>query len=159
MKIYETSDGVDEYIKMCDGFDNSQFKEIILKYLSTGKSLLEIGSGPGNDYGWLSELYKVTASDYSKEFLSRLKLRFPHADLLELDAVSLITDVHYDSIFSSKVFQHFNYQNLENSLKKQYYILNNNGIICHFFWIGCKEFDMEDMHFIYFDKMRLEILY
>ena len=155
MEIYETAKGVDQYIKMCEGYDNSSFSDIISKYLPKNSTLLEIGMGPGNDYAWLSKLYNVTGSDYSKEFLSRIKIKYPLSETIILDAIKLDTNRKFDSIFSSKVFQHFDFDQLALSLRRQSEILHKNGIICHAFWVGDKEFDMENIHFIYHDKKKL----
>lgn len=57
MKIYETSEGVDEYFKMSEGYDLSKYKDLITEHLPMGKTLLEIGMGPGNDFAWLSRIF------------------------------------------------------------------------------------------------------
>ena len=92
MKTYETKQGVEEYIKMCEGYDNAKFKDLILKHLDKGSSILEVGMGPGNDLKWLSEYYDLTGSDYSKEFIDRAKIRFPYGEFLILDGITLETD-------------------------------------------------------------------
>ena len=89
MKTYETKDGVEAYVKMCEGYDNSQFKDIILKHLRKGSEILEIGMGPGNDFEWLSEYYTVTGSDYSKVFINKAKIRFPKGEFKILDGITL----------------------------------------------------------------------
>ena len=57
-------------------------------------------------------------------------------EFLELDAVTLITDKKFDGIYSNKVMHHLTDNELERSIKRQYEILNTNGIICHSFWKG-----------------------
>lgn len=155
MNAYETPEGVDEYIRMCEGYDHSQIKEVLTKHLDAGKSLLEIGVGPGNDYNWMKNYFNVTGSDYSDEFLKRIKVRFPDGDFIKLDALSFKTTRKFDCIFSNKVYQHFTLDQIDKSLDYQKKILNPKGIIFHTFWIGNKEFDVNEMHFYYHDVTKL----
>ena len=55
---------------------------------------------------------------------------------MELDAVSLDTDLKYDGIYSNKVLHHLKDDELIASAKRQDEVLNSNGIICHSFWKG-----------------------
>ena len=158
MKIYETKKGVDEYFKMAEGYDLSKYKSLMLKHLPKGKSLLEIGMGPGNDFAWLSRLYDVTGSDYSKEFVDRARKRFPQSDIKILDGISLKIDETFDALFSCKVYQHIQTGELETVLKNQYKILNEDGLIIHSFWVGSSEMEIEDMHFYYHDLNALKEL-
>lgn len=155
MNAYETPEGVDEYIKMCEGYDHSQIKTVMMKYLAKGMSVLEIGVGPGNDYNWMRNYYNVTGSDYSDEFLKRIKIRFPDGDFIKLDALSFNTKRKFDCIFSNKVYQHFTLDQIEDSLSKQSKVLKPGGLIYHTFWIGDKEFDVDEMHFYYHDTKKL----
>jgi len=155
MKTYETKDGVEDYIRMCDGYDNSKFQNELLNHLKEGSSLLEVGMGPGNDFEWLSNTYRVTGSDYSKEFIEKAKARFPEGEFIILDAVSLKSDKKYDGIYSCKVYQHFELDLIEKSLKNQFELLNENGVIAHSFWIGDTVFEGGDMKAIYHNKDRL----
>ena len=152
MKIFETENGVGSYIKMCEGYDNSKFKSELLKSLKKGSSLLEIGMGPGNDYEWLSNLYQVTGSDYSKAFIDRAKVRFPDGNFMVLDGISLKTDHKYDAIYSCKVYQYFELDLIEQALNNQFERLNENGVIAHSFWIGDTTFEDGDMKAIYHNK-------
>jgi cyclopropane fatty-acyl-phospholipid synthase-like methyltransferase len=155
MKTYETGNGVEEYIKMCEGYDNSKFKALILKHLNKNSSILEVGMGSGNDLKWLSEHYSITGSDYSKEFINRAKIRFPKNEFKILDAITLKTNKKYDGIYSCKVYQHFELELVEKALIRQSEMLNAEGIIIHSFWIGDTIFDDGDMHAIYHNKDKL----
>ncbi|MDT8446488.1 MAG: class I SAM-dependent methyltransferase [bacterium] len=155
MKTYTTAQGVDEYIKLCEGYDNSAFEKSILKFLKKGSSLLEIGMGPGNDYKWLSEHYLVTGSDYSEEFIARAKARFPRGHFENLDAISLETNQKFDALYSCKVFQHFELDLIKKSLNRQSEILHRGGLIIHCFWIGDSLFEEGDMRAIYHPKDQL----
>ncbi len=140
---------------MCKGLDSSNFKDLILNHLSPEKTMLELGMGPGNDLNWLKKFYKITGSDYSNEFLKRAKEKFKAMELIKIDAITIKTKNSYDSIYSNKVFQHFSLEEFNRSLQRQYELLTTNGVVIHMFWIGNKEFDMDDMHFIYHDKEEL----
>ncbi len=149
MKIYETSEGVDQYFEMSEGYDLSHYSGRIQKYLPVGKTLLEIGMGPGNDFIWLSKIYETTGSDYSKEFISRAEKRFPGADLVQLDGITLTTNRTFDALFSSKVYQHIPTSKMTDVFDNQHRILNKDGVIIHTFWVGGSTMEIDDMVFFY----------
>lgn len=60
----------------------------------------------------------------------------PTGEFLELDAVTLKTDRKFDGIYSNKVLQHLKDEELAESIKRQFELLNANGVICHSFWKG-----------------------
>lgn len=155
MKIYETPDGVDQYFEMSEDSDFSHYRDKILKYLPAGKTLLEIGMGPGNDFAWLSKLYETTGSDYSKEFVLRAEKRFPGADIIQLDGISPDINRTFDALFSNKVYQHIPTAKLSDVFDHQQRILNQNGLIIHTFWVGGSTMEIDDMVFFYHDKDEL----
>lgn len=155
MKIYETPDGVEQYCKMAEGYDSSHYRDRILKSFPKGRKLLEIGMGPGNDFAWLSRIYRTTGTDYSPVFIDKARERFPGADLRVLDGIALETDEKYDGIFSCKVYQHIPLEELKEVFKRQHHILSDKGVIIHSFWIGGKIEDMDDMRFYYHDEKAL----
>ncbi len=135
-KYYHTKESVKEYIRLADGIDGSELIEKLQQYTSKNSSILEIGSGPGSDWEILSKNYSVTGSDNSAEFIKRLTAKYPDGEFLELDAVTLLTEKKFDVIYSNKVMHHLTDTELIDSIKRQYEILNTNGIICHSFWKG-----------------------
>lgn len=155
MEFYNDSSKVDEYEKMCDGYDGSELYQILEKHLEKTLSLLELGCGPGNDIANLKQKYKVTGSDLSDEFLSRCKKKFPEITFLKLDAINIETEKTFDCVFSNKVLHHFKTEILEKSLIRQQKVINKNGIFAHTFWLGDKEFTMEGMLFIFHNREKL----
>lgn len=135
-KYYHTKESEDSYIKMAEGYNGLAVIEDFKKYLKSESSLLELGSGPGNDIELLSQYYKVTGSDYSELFLNRLNKLHPGTPFINLDAITLDTHSFFDGIYTNKVLQHLTDKELKLSLENQYRILNNNGIVCHSFWNG-----------------------
>ena len=135
-KYYKTKESVKEYIRLAKDVSGKQLIEKLKRILPTNSVLLEIGSGPGTDWKILSESYKVIGSDNSTEFLNHLVNENPNGEFLELDAVTLKTDHNFDGIYSNKVMHHLTSHELIDSIKRQYEILNSNGIICHSFWKG-----------------------
>ncbi|MEO1259556.1 MAG: class I SAM-dependent methyltransferase [Bacteroidota bacterium] len=133
---YHTKESVDEYIELAKDVNGRQLIVKLLTFLPASSSLLELGSGPGTDWGILDEHYQVTGSDNSAEFIGRLKIRHPGAEFLILNAVTLEIEKEFDGIYSNKVLHHLNDMELKDSIKRQYEVLNNNGIICHSFWKG-----------------------
>lgn len=135
-KYYHTKSSVEEYIKMAEGYNGARLISKLKEFLPANASLLELGSGPGTDYKILSEIYAVTGSDYSKAFLIHLKRSFPEGKFLELEAGLLRTEMRFEGIYSNKVLHHLSDEALQTSIKRQYDILNDGGIICHSFWKG-----------------------
>ena len=133
---YKTEASVKEYIKLAKDVDGTELIEKLKQFLPLNSSLLEIGSGPGNDWEILKTCYKIVGSDNSKEFINHLASKFPNGKFLNLDAVSLKTNLKFDGIYTNKVMHHLTDEELIKSIEKQSDILNANGIICHSFWKG-----------------------
>jgi len=135
-KYYHSKESVDEYIKLAKEVNSRQLIGSFTKYLDKGSSILEIGSGPGTDWKILSDYYKVVGSDYSTEFLNRLKINNPTGIFFDLDAITLKINKKFDGIYSNKVLHHLNDKELKDSISRQVEILNTDGLICHSFWKG-----------------------
>ena len=155
MRFYNDPVKVDEYEKMCDEYDGSELYNILEKHLAENLTLLELGCGPGNDINFLREKYTVTGSDLSDEFLLRCKKKFSDMTFIKLDAVSISTDTTFDCLFSNKVLHHLTPGNLRKSFKRQQKVIVKNGIFAHTFWLGGKEFTMEDMLFVFHNRESL----
>ena len=135
-EYYKTKESVEEYTRLAKDVSAKQLIEKLKPILPPNSVLLEIGSGPGTDWKILNKTYDVIGSDNSTEFLNYLIHKNPNGKFLELDAISLKTDKKFDGIYSNKVMHHLTNGELINSVKRQYEILNSNGIICHSFWRG-----------------------
>ena len=133
---YKTEESVNEYIELAKDVDGREIINKLTPFLEDNMSILEIGSGPGKDYSILNESYNVTGSDSSKEFIRVLQESYPTGKFLELDAATLITDEKFDAIYSNKVIQHLTNDELEESIKRQFEMLNSGGIVCHTCWKG-----------------------
>ncbi len=133
---YKTKESVEEYIRLAKDFNGKQLIEKLEQVLAPESTLLEIGSGPGTDWRILDKSYRVTGSDSSIEFLNHLRNENPGRTFLELDATSLQTPEKFDGIYSNKVLHHLNDYELADSIKRQYEVLNTQGVICHSFWKG-----------------------
>jgi len=155
MEFYNDPVKVDEYEKMCDEYDGSELYRTLDKHLTDNSTLLELGSGPGNDIKYLLEKYTVTGSDLSDEFLYRCKKRYPDVPFIKLDAVSINTGKAFDCVFSNKVLHHLTLKNLKKSFMRQQEVVVRNGLIAHTFWLGEKEFTMEGMLFIFHNREHL----
>jgi len=135
-EYYKTKESVEEYIKLAKDVNGKQLIEKLEKELPADSVLLEIGSGPGSDWMILNKSYRVTGSDNSNEFLNHLAATYPEGEFLELNAVTLNTRQKFDGVYSNKVMHHLTDNELVDSLKRQFEILNPNGIVCHSFWKG-----------------------
>ncbi len=155
MDFYSDPSKVDEYEKMCDEYDGAEIYKVLDKHLTKNSTLLELGSGPGNDIQYFQKKYRVTGSDLSEEFLLRCRKKFSNIPFEKLDAVLIETNEVYECIFSNKVLHHLDRENLEKSLKRQQQVITPNGIFAHTFWLGDKEFTMEGMLFVFYDRDEL----
>lgn len=133
---YKTKESVEEYIRLAKDVNGRQLIEKLERALAPKSTLLEIGSGPGTDWRILNRFYHVTGSDNSIEFLNHLRSENPNGKFLELDAITLQTNKKFDGIYSNKVLHHLNDHELVDSIKRQYEVLNTQGVICHSFWKG-----------------------
>ena len=133
---YKTRASVAEYIHLAKDVSGKELIEQLKKVLPLNSEVLELGSGPGTDWKILNASYEVIGSDNSTVFLDHLRNENPEGTFLALDAITLNTDKFFDGIYSNKVLHHLTDNELVASVKKQYEILNANGIICHSFWKG-----------------------
>jgi len=133
---YHTKKSVDEYIHMAKDVSGVELIERLKDFLAPNSSVLELGSGPGTDWEILKEQFKVIGSDYSMEFLDRLRSKNPDGEFLNLDATTLKTNKKFDAIYSNKVLHHLTDEELSGSVFRQNEILNPEGIVCHSFWNG-----------------------
>jgi len=151
MGFFDTEKGVEQYIKLTEGYDGAELITVLEKYLPEDSTILELGMGPGRDADILKKSYAVTGSDNSQIFLDKYKKNNPDADLLLLDATSLQTEQKFDCIYSNKVLHHLTKEDLVKSLQRQKEILNPNGIVFHSFWKGNKTENMEGLIFTYYE--------
>ncbi len=158
MNFYNDPAKVDQYEKMCEEYDGTELYAVLEKHLTEGASLLELGCGPGNDIRHFLDLYTVTGSDLSDEFLSRCRAKFPDLPFVTLDAVSIETSEVFDCIYSNKVLHHLDNEQLVASFRRQQQVIAENGLFAHTFWLGDKEFTIDGMRFFFHDRDRLEAL-
>ena len=147
MGFFDTEKGVDDYIKMAEGYDGEELIKILKEYLPEKSTLLELGMGPGKDLDILKKDYIVTGSDNSQIFLDRYKKQNPLIDLIKLDAVTLLTDKKFDCIYTNKVLHHLIQDDLKKSFQRQLEILNSNGILFHSFWKGDEDENYDGLLF------------
>ncbi len=147
MGYFDTEEHIEQYLELADGYDGKIIIDQLKDYLETGKTVLELGMGPGKDLLMLEESYTVTGSDNARLFLERFLKVHPDADLLELDAVTLASSRRFDCIYSNKVFQHLSYEEMAGSFKRQTELLNSGGLLVHSFWYGTEIEQFDDLMF------------
>jgi SAM-dependent methyltransferase len=159
MGFFDTTEGVDEYLEMAKGHDGRELIEKLGGYLPPGSSVLELGMGPGHDLELLAKNYRVTGSDSSVLFLDRYREINPEADLMLLDAVTLDTDRRFDCLFSNKVLQHLQRDDLERSVPRQADILETGGLAAHALWYGNKIENNGGLHFQFYRESDVEEIF
>ena len=103
MGFFDTENGVEQYLKMAEGYDGAELIKILQKYLRANSTVLELGMGPGKDLDILKKFYSVAGSDNSQVFLDKYRKKHQDADISLLDAVTIQTDRKFDCIYSNKV--------------------------------------------------------
>ena len=119
MGFFDTEKGVEQYIKIAEGYDGAELIKILQRHLPANSTVLELGMGPGKDLDILKESYKTTGSDNSQVFLDKYIEKYPDADLLLLDAVTISTNRKFDCIYSNKVLHHLTKEDLIKSLQNK----------------------------------------
>ncbi len=61
MGFFDSEKGVEEYIKMVEGYDGAELIKILQKYLPEKSTILELGMGPGKYLDILSKTFTVTS--------------------------------------------------------------------------------------------------
>ena len=74
---------------------------------------------------------------------------------LPIKTILFTTDTKFDGIYSNKVLHHLRDNELADSIKRQYEILNTNGIICHSFWKGEGSETFKGLFVNYHDEITL----
>lgn len=135
-EYYHTKESVEEYIELAKDVDSRDLIEKFKLVLPQNSQVLEIGSGPGTDWKILSNIFRVIGSDNSSIFIDYLRKNNPSGKFIELDAITLDTNMKFDGIYSNKVLHHLRDSELVDSINRQYKVLKTGGIICHSFWKG-----------------------
>ena len=152
MSYYQDEKNIEEYIKMAEGYDGSEFVPILRRYLPDGAAVLELGMGPGKDVDILRQYFQVTGSDSSQIFLDRYRKTHPKADLVQMDAATMDIKRQFDGIYSNKVLYHLTREELRQSLRKQLALLKPDGILFHTMWAGEGSDEMAGLHFEYYTE-------
>lgn len=134
MSYFHDLDNASEYARECEHCDATEQVALLHDVLAVNASILELGSGPGNDLELLSRHYDVAGSDESPAFLSILKARHPGFTILKLDAEKIETTDSYDAIYSNKVLQHLSDAQLVKSFARQAELLHPEGYVLHLIW-------------------------
>jgi len=146
---------VDEYFKVMEASDNSFVINTFKNEVEVGSKVLELGFGCGKDYNDLKDFYQFTLSDYSDEFVERFNSRNQDRALV-LDAKTLDIDSKFDVIYSNKVLQVFNDQEMMISFSRQAEVLKDDGIIFHTLWLGDSAFESDNYYCNYVNIKRIE---
>lgn len=159
MDFFDSEENVNQYIKMAEGFDGRELIKILKNHLPPGKTVLELGMGPGTDLDLLAGDFQVSGSDRSEIFVNRYLNQHPGADVRLLDAVTIATDDSFNCIYSNKVLHHLTRNELIQSIERQSEVLNPGGLVMHSFWRGDKEEIIEGMRFRYYLEQQLDKLF
>lgn len=147
-----------EFRNTATGNSSFALQNRVTEILPEKSSLLLLGIGSGKDFEFLSKYFAVTASDFSRLLLTMFQQKHAEADLLNLDPIELETDRRFDSIFSNKVLNQMEEEDLVLSLNNQVKILNENGIAIHSFWGGNKQEDHHGLTWIYYTEEKIKNL-
>ncbi|MCB2220611.1 MAG: class I SAM-dependent methyltransferase [Bacteroidetes bacterium] len=158
-KYYHTKESVEEYIELARDVDSRGLIEKFKQILPHNSKVLEIGSGPGSDWKILSTTYRVIGSDNSSLFVDHLRTNNPGGKFIELDAITLDTNIKFEGIYSNKVLHHLKDSELVDSIIRQYNLLRPGGIVCHSFWKGEGTEDFKGMYVNYQTEKTLKKMF
>ncbi|MFW7526141.1 class I SAM-dependent methyltransferase [Vibrio ostreicida] len=134
MNYYHDVNNANAYTAKCDGYNAAEQLHMLTQVLSPDASILELGSGPGNDLFILAQNFQVTGSDASPAFVNILNKRLPDVLTLTLDAVNIETETQYNAVYSNKVMHHLNDAELRQSFLRQAEVLLPGGFVFHLIW-------------------------
>lgn len=133
------SEHSDEYIDNTINIDMREFYPMILKHISVGGSILDVGFGSGRDSIYFKKHgYTVYAIDPCEEFVEHLKkYDLKHVfqkSVLEIDYVD-----KFDAVWASASLLHLNKDEMKEALIKLRNAVKTNGIIFVSFKYGTFE--------------------
>ena len=155
MEYFDDPKNIQSYIEEAEGHDGREIISVLRMHLLADSTILELGMGPGTDLDMLAESYSVTGSDRSSAFLDLYRSAHPQADLLQLDAIDIVTDRTFDGIYSNKVLQHLGREELRRSFARQAQVLNPSGFVIHSFWYGDSDEEFEGLRFVTYTEKTL----
>ncbi len=90
--------------------------------------------GTGADYLTLKADYQITSSDYSQTFNDKFHEKYDD-EILKINALSMEgVNEKYDCIYTNKVLQVLEYDQIVQSIAKQVYCLTSKGMLVHSIW-------------------------
>lgn len=110
-------------------------KTIKNKYKKKDVSILDAGTGVGNHYGYLYNMYDTIGVDRSKNILKQAEINNPNGKFLKGNIIN-------ENLFKPASFTHivamhdtlYHNKNIENILENFYYWLKKNGTISLHIW-------------------------
>ena len=114
-------------------YKKARFLEMLLSLDFTGKSVLEIGSGPGGNLKMLkdkSNAKSLTGADISQAMINLAKTLVPDVDLVKINGTNLpFEDRSFDYIFTATVLQHNTDETMLKQLVKEICRVSNEKVI------------------------------
>ncbi len=136
--VYDDREFIDFYFEMVKDYDNSFVVNNFKNFVKKDSTVLELGMGPALDYDSLKDDYKITVSDTSQIFIDIFNEKHQNK-AIHVCAKSVDVKEKYDCIFSNKVLQVLENDEMKESFVNQHKALNDNGLIFHCIWIDEKE--------------------
>ncbi len=140
--IFNDKEFVNMYMSMLEDYDNSFVVNNFKKFIDNKLTILELGIGPALDYEALHQTYNITASDTSEVFIEMFNKKY-NSTALNVCAKYINVEKSFDCIFTNKVLQVLNDEEMKESFINQHKTLNNDGIIFHCIWIDENEGEHE----------------
>lgn len=109
----------------------SIFSQECIKFFPKTGTLLEIGTGQGNDAGYFqSQGYEVTATDYSEEALESAKLKFKDVQFFNVDTAEGLPfgEGSFDVVYSHMALHYFDAKTTKRVIEDIHRILKIDGV-------------------------------
>ncbi len=105
-------------------------REFLVNKFKNKSTLLEIGSGPGNDsYFWDQMGLTTLGIDISHEMIEIARKKYPRIQFEECNFIDFNTTARFDIIWCSYSLLHFPPETLPTIAKKIYELLNDEGYL------------------------------
>lgn len=154
MSYFDDEKNFKEYISLSKNSQTNKIIDVLLKYLSKHKKVLELESKAGVHLEALDAYYEITGSDKDELFVRRLKDTYYDLRILRLEPINIDTHKDFDAIYSNKILQFYSKEDIKASFESQLNILKKGGISYHTFWKKGQA-NISDIAYTYFEKDEL----
>lgn len=143
-KVYK-EDEIFEYFKASEGLEAKLLMARLEKYLEASSSLLDLDGEQSVELMYLRDNLAMHGTEYKEKILNSYETN--------TEIPNSVKNVFrkFDCIYSNKVMTHITENQVIESAAKQYNRLNPGGLICHTFWRGDSDVEVNGEKTYYYE--------